>query len=211
MHSFRHSLKQDFYRALIRHWCHVRSWGNSDVLVWVSPETRGFVYKSSTSPKVLEKCLRVSGLWWKSAQGKEDVNPGKEGRWSRVDYSGASPVAQWLRWPAFNSGDVGSVPGWGTEISHTVCCSQKKKKKKRVDYSGGKMELNPTWAIQGTSIGHVPRVTLPKRWGSWGCKCQLPPFIGWGCTWLITQYWALCMGRHRLQYQSKLWDRCLNQ
>ena len=158
MHSFHHSLKQDFYGAFIRHWCHVRSWGNS--VVWVSPETQGFVYKSSTSPKVWEKCLRVSGLWWKSAQGKENVNPDKEGWWSRVDYSGASLVAQWLRLPAFNSGDVGSIPVWGTKISHTVCCSQKKK---RVDYSGGKMELNPTWAIQGTSIGHVPRVTLPKR------------------------------------------------
>ena len=57
------------------------------------------------------------------------MNPDKEGRWSRVYYSGASLVAQWLRLPAFNSGDVGSIPGWGTKISYTVWCRQKKKKK----------------------------------------------------------------------------------
>ena len=173
MHSFRHSLKQDFYRALIRHWCHVRSWGNSDVLVWVSPETRGFVYKSSTSPKVLEKCLRVSGLWWKSAQGKEDVNPGKEGRWSRVDYSGASPVAQWLRWPAFNSGDVGSVPGWGTEISHTVCCSQKKKKKKKEwIIQVEKWSLIPLGQFREPVLGMSPELPCPSDEGAEGANAN---------------------------------------
>ena len=59
------------------------------------------------------------------------MNPDKEGRWSRVYYSGASLVVQWLRLPAFNSGDVGSIPGWGTKISHTVWCREKKKKKEK--------------------------------------------------------------------------------
>ena len=31
-----------------------------------------------------------------------------------------------------NAGGVGSVPGWGTKIPHTVGCGQKLKKKKKI-------------------------------------------------------------------------------
>ena len=38
-------------------------------------------------------------------------------------------MVQGLRYPAFNAGDVGSIPGQGIRISPAACYSQKKKKK----------------------------------------------------------------------------------
>ena len=33
-------------------------------------------------------------------------------------------LVHWLRLQAFNAGGMGSIPGWGTTISHTVCHGQ---------------------------------------------------------------------------------------
>ena len=41
---------------------------------------------------------------------------------------GISLVAQWLRLHASSAGGVGSIPGWGTKIPHSVWHGQKKKK-----------------------------------------------------------------------------------
>ena len=38
---------------------------------------------------------------------------------------GASLAAQWLRLWASNSGEVGSIPGWGTKIPHATWHSKK--------------------------------------------------------------------------------------
>ena len=43
--------------------------------------------------------------------------------------SGTSLVVQWLRLHTLGAGGVVSIPGWGTEISQAVQCSQKKEKK----------------------------------------------------------------------------------
>ena len=37
-----------------------------------------------------------------------------------MPWSGISPVVQWLKNQSCNSGDIGSVPGWGTKIPHAV-------------------------------------------------------------------------------------------
>ena len=41
---------------------------------------------------------------------------------------GTSPAVQWLRLCASSAGDVGLIPGRGTNIPHAAQCSQKKKK-----------------------------------------------------------------------------------
>ena len=43
-------------------------------------------------------------------------------------FSGTFPVVQWLRLHASTAGGVGSTPGQGTKILHTVQHGQKKKK-----------------------------------------------------------------------------------
>ena len=37
-------------------------------------------------------------------------------------------MVRWLRLCASTAGDMGSIPGWGTEIPCAAQCSQKKKK-----------------------------------------------------------------------------------
>ena len=46
---------------------------------------------------------------------------------SKMPGSQTSLVAVWLRLHASNAGDLGSIPDWGTKISHATQCSQKKK------------------------------------------------------------------------------------
>ena len=45
--------------------------------------------------------------------------------------SGNSLAVQWVRLCASTAGAGGSIPGWGTMITHAAQCSQKKKKKRR--------------------------------------------------------------------------------
>jgi len=49
-------------------------------------------------------------------------------------------VVQWLTLGAANAGGMGSIPGCGTKIPHTMCCSQRikiyQKKKKRLVWLG---------------------------------------------------------------------------
>ena len=49
----------------------------------------------------------------------------------KVDFktksTGTSLVVQWLRLHESTAGGVGSIPGWGTKISHATQCGQKTK------------------------------------------------------------------------------------
>ena len=49
---------------------------------------------------------------------------------------GTSLVVQCSRLCASNAGGTGSIPGWGTKISHAVQRGQKKKKKKKKKKNG---------------------------------------------------------------------------
>ena len=45
------------------------------------------------------------------------------------EHTGASLAVQWLRFCAYNAGEMGSIPGRETKIPHAMWCSQGKKKK----------------------------------------------------------------------------------
>lgn len=54
--------------------------------------------------------------------------------------SGILLVVQWSKLAAFSAGAAGSIPEWGTEISHATGCSQKNGKKEK-----GLMEIRATF------------------------------------------------------------------
>ena len=39
---------------------------------------------------------------------------------NKMPWSGISPMVQWLKNQSCNSGDIGSIPGWGTKIPHAM-------------------------------------------------------------------------------------------
>lgn len=49
-------------------------------------------------------------------------------------------MVQWSKLAAFSAGGAGSIPGWGTEISHAARCSQKNGKEEK-----GLMEIRATF------------------------------------------------------------------
>ena len=72
-------------------------------------------------------------------------------------FSGTFPVVQWLRLHASTAGGVGSIPGQGTKILHTVQHGQKKKKKGMVVLS----------VFKGCSVaGSFPGMTYSTIWGA---------------------------------------------
>ena len=66
---------------------------------------------------------------------------------------GTSPAVQWLRLCASSAGDVGLIPGRGTNIPHAAKCSQKKKKNlKKLKKQTNKNNNNKKNKVLGTSL-----------------------------------------------------------
>ena len=55
--------------------------------------------------------------------------------------NGTSLAVQWLRFCASKAGDMGSIPAWGTKISHAARGSQREKKKKKMYKKNNVCEL----------------------------------------------------------------------
>ena len=63
--------------------------------------------------------------------------------------SETSLVVQGLRLCPFNTGSVGSIPGWGTKIPHAMLCDQKKKKEKKKQGRQERAKHNAASLAQG--------------------------------------------------------------
>ena len=66
-----------------------------------------------------------------------------------------SLVVQWLRLHGSTARGMGSIPGWGTKLSHARQCSQKKRKRER--------KKREKICLQCFKIGNVVLIWLKKK------------------------------------------------
>ena len=89
-------------------------------------------------------------------------------------------TAQQFRVCAPSAGSVGSIPGWGTKISHGTCCGQKKEQQQQnqlgtgckeacphlLDHRNGHEGVCPTRQTKVRNRSHA--IPTPKPHFSWG-------------------------------------------
>ena len=85
-----------------------------------------------------------------------------ENKYIKKLITGTSLRVQWLRLHPTNAGSMGSIPGWGTKVPHTVGCGQKFLNKiNKSSYTKKKSQrthievLEVRWNIHETSFKSV--------------------------------------------------------